>query len=170
MTAHTTPRGVASGRGTGYAAAGCAFLFAAVSFYWAAGGTLGLATVGQEAVELSRSGNVAVIAAPWFVGVVKVAGGLLALALVQPWGRRAFPRRLLLLAGWAGTAALVLYGAANISALLLVQVGVIQAPAEMDWQGFYGHLYLWDPWFLVWGLLLGMTMRYFSRTTQEAMG
>lgn len=75
-----------SGRWAGYAACACAFLFAAVSFYWGVGGTAGLNTVGQGAVELSASGNVAVFVALWFVGLLKVAGGLLALALVQAWG------------------------------------------------------------------------------------
>lgn len=73
-----------NGRAAGYAACACAWLFAAVSFYWGLGGTLGLDTVGQGAVELARSGSAAIRAALWFVGLVKVAGGLLALALVQP--------------------------------------------------------------------------------------
>jgi len=151
------------GRAAGYAACACALLFAAVSFYWGLGGTLGLDTVGQDAVQLARSGNVAMLVALWFVGLVKVAGGLLALALVQPWGRRRFPRWLLLLAGWGGSCLLVLYGGAQIGVQLLVTTGAIAPSADMDWRGFYGHLYLWDPWFLLWGLLLGITTFSYTR-------
>lgn len=147
----------------GYAAAGCAFAFAAVSFYWGSGGTLGLATVGREAVELSRSGDFRIYLALWFVGLVKVAGGLLALALVQPWGVRRFPRWMLLAAGWAGTVLLFLYGMLNMAVQLLVLGGMIEVPANMDWRGFYGHLYLWEPWFVIWGLLLGLTTFFYTR-------
>lgn len=40
---------------------------------------------------------------------------------------------------------------------LLVLNGVVPTPADTDWRGFYGHLYLWDPWFLLWWVLLGVT-------------
>jgi hypothetical protein len=156
--ATTVARDVPAGRAAAYAACGCAFLFAAVSFYWGAGGTFGLDTVGREAVALSRSGNVWVYLALWFAGLVKVAGGLLALALVRPWGSRLFPRWMLLVAGWTGAVLLVLYGGVQLGVQLLVKSGAIQAPADMDRRGFYGHLYLWDPWFLLWGLLLGVAV------------
>lgn len=99
----------------------------------------------------------------WFVGFMKVAGGVLALALVQPWGEKRFPRWLLMAAGWGGTFLLVLYGAVNIAVQLLVVAGTIEAPADMDWRGFYGHLYLWDPWFVAWGILLCLTTYAFTR-------
>jgi hypothetical protein len=89
-----------AGRWAGYAACVCAFLFAATSFYWGTGGTLGLDLVGREAVELVASGNVGILIALWLVGLLKVAGGLLALALVQPWGAHLFRPWMLLLAGW----------------------------------------------------------------------
>ncbi len=57
------------GRRAGYAAAACAFLFAAVSFYWGSGGTFGLDLVGQEAVELSESRDVWIFLVLWAVGL-----------------------------------------------------------------------------------------------------
>ncbi len=83
----------------GYAACALALLYAAVSFYWAGGGTAGLSTIGGELEELGRAREPALIAAVWAVGVLKALAGLLALALVRPWGR-AFPRRMLLAAAW----------------------------------------------------------------------
>lgn len=151
------------GRWAGYATATCAFLFAVVSFYWGCGGTFALETVGREALELAKAGNVGVYLALWFVGFVKVGGGLLALALVQNWGRRYFRHWMLLLAGWGGTAVLLLYGGAQISVQLMVKSGILTPPGDMDWRGFYGHLYLWDPLFVVWGLLMGITAFYYTR-------
>jgi len=71
---------------------------------------------------------------------------------------------MLLLAGWAGSALLILYGGVQIGVQLLILTGVIEAPADMDWRGFYGHLYLWNPWFVIWGVLLGITAYFYTRT------
>ncbi len=155
------------GRRAGYAAAACAFLFAAVSFYWGSGGTFGLDLVGQEAVELSESRDVWIFLVLWAVGLLKVAGGLLALALVQSWGQRLFSRWMLLVAGWGGSALLVLYGGSQMAVQLLVVTGIVKAPSDIDRRGFYGHLYLWDPWFVIWGLLLGTTAYYYSRSQRR---
>ncbi len=173
ISARATPVAPAAvhsdGRWAGYAAGACAFLNAAVSFYWAAGGTFGLDTVGSQADELAALGNVGVFIV-WFAGLLKVAGGLLALALVQAWGPRLFRPWMLLLAGWGGAAVLVLYGGAQVGSLLLVATGVVEASDDMDWRAFYGHLYLWDPWFLVWGVLLGITAFYYTRKRRRLGG
>jgi hypothetical protein len=155
-----------SGRWAGYATAACAFLFALTSFYWGFGGTFALDTVGREAVELIEAGDVGIYLAVWFAGVVKVAGGVLALALVRPWGRRYLRHWMLMLAGWGGAAVLILYGGAQISVQLMVRAGIIAPAGEMDWRGFYGHLYLWDPWFVVWGILMGITAFYYTRNAR----
>jgi hypothetical protein len=156
-----------SGRWAGYATAACAFLFALISFYWGFGGTFALDTVGREAVELIEAGNVGIYVAVWFAGLFKAAGGVLALALVQPWGRRLFRHWMLMLAGWGGAAALILYGAAQISIQLMVRAGILVPPGDMDWRGFYGHLYLWDPWFVLWGVLMAITAFYYTRNARR---
>jgi hypothetical protein len=99
-----------------YAACALAWLYAVPSFYWALGGTAGLDTVGGAIEELGRAHDPAGVALGIGAGVLKVAGGLLALALVRPWGR-AIPRRLLLVAAWAASMVLTVYGG------LLVTVG-----------------------------------------------
>ncbi len=37
----------------------------------------------------------------------------------------------------------------------LVVTGVIPASETADWTALRWHAFFWDPWFLVWGLLLG---------------
>jgi hypothetical protein len=101
-----------------YAACALAWLYAVPSFYWALGGTAGLNTVGGAIEELARTRDPAGIALGLGAGVLKVAGGLLALALVRPWGR-AIPRRLLLGAAWTASVVLTCYGG------LLVAVGAM---------------------------------------------
>ncbi len=70
-----------------YVAATWAFVFASASFYWALGGRTGLETIGPGLTAFAND--------PWFVaiglwgvGVAKVAGGLLALALIRLRQRR----------------------------------------------------------------------------------
>src|SRR3989440_9488365 len=70
-----------------YGACGWAFLFAALSFYWALGGTAGADTVSPEIVQLARAHVPWVIAVLWITAILKVVSGFVALALIQPWGR-----------------------------------------------------------------------------------
>ena len=46
----------------GYAACAWTFVFAAISFYWAAGGTAGLDTIGDGLEELGRARDPGVVA------------------------------------------------------------------------------------------------------------
>jgi len=136
-----------------------ALLYAAVSFYWAAGGTAGLGTLGGQLEELGRARDQGIIALVLATGVLKVVAGVLALALVRPWGR-ALPRRVLLAAAWGGALLLTLYGGVLVTVEGLVVGGVITPPGPVDCGALLWHLFLWDPWFLVWGLLLGVAAWY----------
>jgi Protein of unknown function (DUF3995) len=133
-----------------YAACGWAFLFAAPSFYWAAGGTAGTATLGPGIAAMSRD--------PWFVavvwatGVAKVLAGLLALALVRPWGRRR-SRWAWLTGAWGGGALLVLHGADFVVQGALALGGFVDVPASVPLAAIRWSTFLWGPWFLLGGLL-----------------
>ncbi|WP_197284872.1 DUF3995 domain-containing protein [Sciscionella sediminilitoris] len=131
-----------------------ALLFALVSLYWTAGGELGLDTVGGVIEQAVRTGDAGMTAVMVLVTVIKLVGAVFALALVQPWGR-VFPRKLLLVLGWLGTAVLVLYGGFLTISEAVVAIG--GAPGT-ETLAFRWHLYLWDPWFLVWGVALGLAM------------
>jgi hypothetical protein len=84
--------------------------------------------------------------------LLKTAGALLALAMVMPWGQR-LSRRAVSVAGLAGSALLILYGVVEVAGEALAETGAIR-PSAPDWTALRWHLALWDPWFLVWGLLL----------------
>src|SRR5688572_30660069 len=97
------------------------FVFAAMSFYWALGGTAGASTIDPDILE--RMDEPAFVAVVWLTGVAKVIGGLLALALA--WGRM-IPRRLLLLGGWAAGVGMALYGGLGFILDGLRVAGVIE--------------------------------------------
>jgi len=87
------------------------------------------------------------------VALAKGAGGVLALALVQPWGRR-LPSRLLIRTALAGGIVLALYGGVLVLVGALVLSGVIVPSGPVDRTALRWHVYVWDLWFLVWGVLL----------------
>jgi hypothetical protein len=113
----------------GYAACAWALAFSGISFYWAAGGTSGGEAIGPAITKLAH--DPAFTAILWSTGALKLVGGVLALALVQPWGRR-LPRRLLLAAAWGGG---------------------IPIPSGLGHTAALWHVLLWDPWWLLGGIL-----------------
>jgi hypothetical protein len=152
-----------------YAACALALLSAIPSFYWAAGGTIGLDTVGGAIEELARARDPAGVALGIGAGVLKVAGGVLALALVRRWGRRV-PRRLLGGVAWAASVVLTLYGGLLVAVGALVLAGVVRPAGLVDRTALRWHVLLWDLWFLVWGLLLGVAAWQYGRQSRDRGG
>jgi Protein of unknown function (DUF3995) len=146
----------------GYAAAIWAFLFAAMSFYWALGGRIGLETIGDAITRPALAGDPTILAIVWITGALKVVAGVVALALVQPWGR-SVPRWTLLLAGWGASALFLVYGAANLVQDALIVAGAIATPAGLDATAARWHLFFWDPWWLLGGVFFALATRSFSR-------
>jgi hypothetical protein len=134
----------------GYAACAWALAFSGISFYWAAGGTSGGETIGPAITKLAH--DPAFTAILWSTGALKLVGGVLALALVQPWGRR-LPRRLLLAAAWGGGILMILYGGGSWSQETLMVIGVIPIPSGLGHTAALWHVLLWDPWWLLGGIL-----------------
>lgn len=141
----------------GYAAAAVAFTFAAVSLGWVLGGTVALSTLGNRIEELVLARDPTLITLTWVVVVLKVAGGLLALALVQSWGLR-LPQRPLRLTASIGAAALIAYGVLQEASVALIALGLTSAERPAG-SVLLWRLLLWEPWFIVWGVLLGLTAR-----------
>jgi uncharacterized membrane protein len=59
---------------------------------------------------------------------------------------------------WAEAAILIVYGLVQTAAGLLVQADVIHAAATADQRALAWHAYVWDPWFLIWGLLVAAAL------------
>jgi hypothetical protein len=153
-----------AGTVTAYAAGFVAFAYALVSLYWAVGGHGLISTVGGYVEHFAhRRGALPVLAALAVAGA-KLAGGLLALALVRPWGR-VVPRRWLLPGSAAASVLLVVYGGLNVLLGALVLSDVIHPAGNADRTALRWHVGVWDLWFLVWGILLALaTVGYRQRT------
>ncbi len=149
----------------GYAACAWAFMFAATSAYWAAGGTQGLDAVSPEIMSLSKDSWFAPLL--WGVVMAKVLLGLLALAFVRGWGRPA-PGWMLLAAAWGAGSLMVLHGGSNLLVRGLMAAGVMTTPPSMHSTTAFWYLVLWDPWFLLGGMLFCVAAWNYRRASRES--
>jgi len=135
-----------------------------VSAYWALGGPALISTVGGYVTQLAHRGEAAAVLLTLGAAAAKAAGGLLALALVRPWGQ-VIPRGWLRAGSAGASALLVVYGGLNVLLGALVLSGVIHPAGSVDRTALRWHVGVWDLWFLVWGILLAMaTTGYWRRT------
>jgi hypothetical protein len=148
-------------RATAYGSAALALLSAGVSAYWTAGGTALVSTVGGHLEALARRGGTTALGLGGGTTAAKLVAVALSLSLVRPLGRplaRRLARRLVALAALAGGAVLTVYGSVQIVvgglALLGMTGGSPTDPTALRW-----HVLFWDPWFLLWGLLLSTAAR-----------
>jgi len=142
-------------------------LYPCISTYWGAGGTRLLETVSGSLARLGHARDTTLIIAIWGTAALKVAAALLPLlALRNPADR---PRRITRLLAWIGAAILTVYGAVLTTVGLLVQADVIRSPASADRRALMWHAYLWDPWFLLWGLLIATALLRSKTMTQPIL-
>jgi Protein of unknown function (DUF3995) len=157
-----------------YAAASWAFVFALVSFYWALGGTVGAATNAPAITEPVLAREPAAVAVIWITGALKLLLAALALLLLWPrprrvptWASNWLPRRLLIGTGWVVTALMAGYeGLASLVQHALMVAGVLDIPAGLGETSARWHLVLWDPWWLLGGVLLGLATWVFQRASR----
>jgi TRAP-type C4-dicarboxylate transport system permease small subunit len=142
------------------AAVGSALLgvgHAAVSAYWALGGTRLLDTVGGSLEEWARNREATMIVVLWFVVVVKVMAASMGPAIAWDRVPRRVPDRLARVLAWIVAATLMGYGGILTAVGLLALHDVIDSTGA-DRTALEGHAYLWDPWFLAWGVTLALTL------------
>jgi hypothetical protein len=133
-------------------------LHGAVLAYWGVGGTWLLDTIGGSLEEKGRAGDTGVMLAVWAGVVLVIVASVLPLLALRRLTRPVWNRITWLLA-WAEAAILTLYGGVNTGVGLLALTGVLLAPDNADdrW-ALAWHTYLWDPWFLIWGLLVAAAL------------
>ena len=144
----------APGLGAAWAAFAVGLLYAAVSVYWGLGGSWLLDTVGAGLTQPGRSASALVVLAVWCAVGLKVIAAVLPLPAVGAAAARSRLPHLIRALTWVEAVILTGYGLILTAAGLLVQAGLIGTPANADHRALAWHAYLWDPWFLVWGVLV----------------
>jgi len=139
-----------------WAAALAGGVHATFSLYWALGGRVLLETVGPWAVTLADTRPIAAGVGLTAVGVLKLAAAAVPLMLVS--GRLPAPGTWRIVCR-AGAGLMVLYGGVNAAVAWLVLSGVVTSSGGYDRDAMLGHAALWDPLFLLWGVLLLLGLR-----------
>ncbi len=102
------------------------------------------------------------------IAVLKVVVAVAAPILVgighpPAWMTGRVPRIL----GWVAAAVLIGYGGVLTAAGMLVETGALAAAPDADRTAIAWHAWLWDPWFLVWGIAFAVALRR-SRLSRAA--
>jgi hypothetical protein len=134
--------------------------YAAISIYWGAGGGWLLNTVGISLSKPGEPGHLTALLAVWGAAAVKAVAALLPLLAIGAWPRTANGglRRLARVLAWIETAILIGYGLILTATGLLVEAGLIKPAAHADRPALKWHAYLWDPWFLIWGIFVFLAL------------
>lgn len=131
------------------AAALWAFAFAAISAYWALGGHLGRSSLGEAVHTYSSDPNFI-----WFVwGTVLLKLLAVVVALALRYGFVGRLNSLVLFAGFTAGGICLLYGGANLAVRAAMALGFMHTPASMYEPAAFWHLVLWDPWWVLGGVL-----------------
>lgn len=133
--------------------------------YLALGGTAILPTFAPAVANVPQLRQI-----NWIASLVLAAGAVLPLAFVQPWGRRV-PRWMLLSAAWLGCVVPSAHGIYGI----VYRAGIVAGITTLNSQAFtlpkdawvLWDLLVYEPWFLIAGILFGMTGWYFLTTSRD---
>lgn len=135
-------------------------LFAAVSAYWGVRGTWLLDTLPASFEQQARAHEFGIFAAVWVAVVLKIIAAVLALRR----STRATRSRVEWVLAWVAAIFLTLYGLAQTAAAQLVYAGVLDdAATSADDHRLFWRAFIWDPWFLIWGLLAAAALLYARR-------
>lgn len=132
-----------------YAGAVWALLFALPSFYWALGGDIGIGTIAAHPDDIDLINEPVVV---FLTGVAKLLAGLLVLAIARAWGGPNLVRWLRILA-LVGGGFMLLYGGALLVQHFLMVVGAVDTPESLGERASRWHLALWDPVWIIGGVL-----------------
>lgn len=144
-------------RWCGYLAAGWATTFAGLHFFWALGGEVGLDVSSGERLASERP-TWFVAGGLWGVGLACLVGAAVALGLRRRgvYGRRWRALR------WLGVAiaALLLTRGLLVEVLLIAGASAV---GEISSAQKFWTLALWNPWFILGGLLFGLAAHGFGQ-------
>ena len=144
-----------------------AVAFGLLSFVWAAGGELGLSTLAHSIQDAARDGDEAMRRTTIITGVLKIAAGLLALWTLRPVGGRRL-RAVGLSLLWGCAILFALYGVLGFFEKLLMGVGVLEVPDGLGEDVVWWYVVLWEPVWILGGVLFFMTAWSFGRALRAA--
>jgi hypothetical protein len=139
----------------GYIGAGLLMAHALLSFYWAAGGMIGMSLLSDGIHEMAADRETWFISLIWTVALLKSALALILLGLTRGWEFPLLPGWMPLLAAWAAGILLSLYAVAQLASLTIG--GLIMRPDDGLPTAYWAYLLLWAPLWLAIGVSATLT-------------
>ena len=129
----------------------------------AARGTGGAGTIARSLADRAAERDPELVATLWGAAVLKAMVAALALALARPATARF--ARVVRLAGWITGGALTFYGAAGLIEFAFMALGARDVPTDVGDTAMLWYVFLWEPLWLLGGLLFLVAARQAARTT-----
>jgi hypothetical protein len=107
--------------------------------------------------KLARTRSPSALVLGTATSLAKIGAALLTLALVRPWGRH-LPDRLLVGANALVSMVLVTWGGASVLVGGLALLAAVMPADGIDERALRWHVFVWDLWFLVWGVALALAL------------
>src|SRR5690625_5028715 len=125
-------------------------LFAGMSFYWAAGGMIGIRSLGGEIYQKALYRDQGLVPIVWATGIIKVIGAFFLLILLRERTSKKFEKWVSILCIAAGIF-MILYGAMNFITISLAGLNILDFELEAYAMGW--RLIFWEPFWVLGGLL-----------------
>lgn len=123
--------------------------FAALSFYWAMGGTMGIRSLGGSIYEMSLNPSPSFVAAVWLTGVVKLLGAVILFMTFKEW-KQPYLAKLLYYAVKTAGVLLFVYGLLNFVTIALSAIHVLEF--DLDAYATFWRLVFWEPFWMIGGV------------------
>jgi len=125
-------------------------LFAGMSFYWAAGGMLGVKSLGGEIYQMALDRDQDFVPIVWATGIIKLVGVLFLFILLREKDFKKLVKCASIICIVAGIF-MILYGAMNFITISLAGLNILDF--ELGTFAMIWRLIFWEPFWMLGGLL-----------------
>lgn len=125
-------------------------IFAFMSFYWAAGGMIGVESLGGQIYQMALNRNSGFILLVWATGGAKLGGVFLLIGLIRSKRFRRKIRKWLLFICIAAGIFMILYGVGNFITISLAAINVLDF--DLETYAIKWRLLFWEPYWIVGGV------------------
>ena len=131
-------------------------IFAGMSFYWAAGGMVGVRSLGGAVYDMAINPNPSFINIVWLTGFIKLLGVILLLMLFVQWRNPIITRMLYYITKIVGVL-IFLYGLLNFITISMSVFDILDF--DLDSYATFWRLAFWEPFWMAGGVFYFFTVK-----------
>ena len=131
-------------------------IFAGMSFYWAAGGMVGVRSLGGAVYDMAINPNPSFIKIVWLTGFIKLLGVIILLMLFVQWRNPIITRMLYYITKIVGVL-IFLYGLLNFITISMSVFDILDF--DLDSYATFWRLAFWEPFWMAGGVFYFFTVK-----------